>query len=46
MLYYSIYSMVRLLRNANNKRTLMKRIDCALQEDFHKTDSTNKIEVA
>ena len=43
MLYYSIYSTKRLLRNANNKRTLMKRIDCALQEDFHKTTQQIKL---
>ena len=43
MLYYSIYSTKRLLRNANNKRNLMKRIDSALSEEFHKTTQPIKL---
>ncbi len=43
MLYYSIYSARRLLRNANNKRNLMRRINFALYEDFHKTTQQIKL---
>lgn len=43
MLYYPINSTKRLLRNANKKRNLLKRIDSVLYEEFHQTTQQIKL---